>query len=97
MEKVSHDKLMDFLLVMGVEILEFMQRFKALNVQSIGHDHLRFAFEQMFAFPRSDITHRSERVAALRTPEFYCLFGNDAKFLCFQLMVEKWQVCVKQR
>ncbi len=64
-EKVSKDKLVDFLLVFEVQILEFMNGLEPHHVQPIGCHQVRNSTQKHFTLPSGDIAHGGEDVGIL--------------------------------
>jgi hypothetical protein len=57
---VAPNEVVDFLLVLSVQILELVERSEFYHIQAIRRESVRFAFEQIFRLQASDLTKNGE-------------------------------------
>ena len=68
-EEMPHHELVDPLLVLAVQVLEFVRRGEPLDVQPVGQDHIGLAAEQFLRFERGDFADgREDRRRVGRRP-----------------------------
>src|SRR6478736_1924255 len=96
---MTHCKLVKIFFIQGMQVLEFMQSFKTLNVQSVGKNHFGCSFQQVFTFTGSYFTYGCKYRTLLSTTIFNSCLGDYAKSFSFlfptkkrKMRIEQWRV-----
>ena len=64
-EEMPHDEFVDRLLVLAVQVLEFVQGGEALDVQPVGQDHIGLAAQQFLRLEAGDLADGGENRAGM--------------------------------
>lgn len=92
---MSADKLVDFCLGSRMEVLKFVHRLELDDIETVGEDAIRFAFEKMFTFISSDVRNGREDISAVRRGTLNTVSMVDTALSGFVVDVEILEIVVE--
>lgn len=93
--KVTSNKIVDFLLGRGMEVLKFVHCLELDNIQTVGKDTVRLALQQVLRFVCGDVRDSCEDICAMSSGAFHAVAMVDAAFSSFVIHVKVLQVIVE--
>lgn len=86
--EMSSDEVVDLLLGLGVEVLEFVHSRKLNDVEAIGKNTIWFSLEQMLTFVCRNMRYSSEDIARVGCCTFNTVTVVDSSLACFSIDVK---------
>ena len=86
--KMTSYKVIDDILLDGMQILEFVHSLEFDDVKPIRQNSVRLPLQQMFAFVGGDMTDRREDIGGMCCSSFYAISVIDSSFAGFMIDIE---------
>lgn len=93
--EMAADKVVELLLRLGMEVLEFVNRGKLRNVETIREDAIRLPLKKVLTLESRDVRNRREHVAAVSSSTLNAVTMIDSALSGFRIHVEILEVVVE--
>lgn len=93
--EVPSNKVMNLLLCLLMQVLEFVNRRELCDVQTIGQNAIRLSLQQMLGLKRCDVGDCGENITCMRGCSFNAVSVVDTALTSLSIDIEPLQVVVE--